>query len=171
MKSGEIVEFSSGLRGIALTLEADDAGIVSLGNINKEIDTRDSVRATGEVASVPVGDEFFGRVFACGGEPIDGGPPIKATETRRMETVAPGVIDRKSVHEALQTGIMVVDALVPIGRGQRELILGDRGTGKTAIALDAIVASRVTNDESDPSSMMKFIYCAIGQRRSAVVKI
>lgn len=160
LKAGEIVEFDSGLKGIALTLESDDAGIVSLGNINKEIDTKDSVRATGEVASVPVGDDYFGRVYNTLGEPIDGGPPIKAAERRLIETVAPGVVHRKSVHEALQTGIMVIDALVPIGRGQRELILGDRGTGKTAIALDAILASKATNDDNDPNTMMKFIYVA-----------
>jgi proton translocating ATP synthase F1 alpha subunit len=154
-----------------LTLEADDVGIVSLGNIDKEIDTRDSVRATGEVASVSVGDEFFGRVFNYNGDALDGGPPIKGVERRRIEAVAPGVVHRKSVHEALQTGIIVVDALVPIGRGQRELILGDRGTGKTAIAIDTIVASRVTNDESDPASLMKFIYVAAGQRKSSVVKL
>lgn len=142
LKSGEIVEFDSGSRGIVLYLETDRVSISSLGNIDKELDTSESVRATGVTASVPVGDDFFGRVTNALLEPIDGGPPIKAERHSSIEAVAPGVVHRKLVHEALQTGMMVIDALVPIGRGQRQLILGDRGTGKSAIALDTILANR-----------------------------
>lgn len=171
MKAGEIVEFDSGLRALAVTLEADDAGIVSLGNIDARIAAMDTVRSTGEIASVRVGDDFFGRVFNTTCEPLDGGPPIAGTGVRRLEEVAPGVTDRKSVHEALQTGILAVDALVPIGKGQRELIVGDRGTGKTAIALDAIVSARVEVDENDPATRMYYIYVATGQRKSATVQI
>lgn len=171
MKAGEIVHFDNGLKALAVTLEADDAAIISLGNIDKAIEAKATVRSSGQVASVPVGEEFFGRVVNTAGTPLDGGPPIKAAGTRGIEAVAPGVIQRKSVSEALQTGILAVDALVPIGKGQRELIVGDRGTGKTAIALDAIVSSRVNVDENDPSTRMYYIYVATGQRLSATVKL
>ena len=132
--------------------------------IDKELDTSESVRATGVTASVPVGDDFFGRVTNALLEPIDGGPPIKAERHSSIEAVAPGVVHRKLVHEALQTGMMVIDALVPIGRGQRQLILGDRGTGKSAIALDTILANRWLNEEADRHSMMYFVYVSNGQK-------
>ncbi|GJM17675.1 MAG: hypothetical protein DHS20C13_30020 [Thermodesulfobacteriota bacterium] len=138
VQAGEMVKFSSGIRGISLNLEADNVGIVVLGN-DREIQQGDIVMRTGLIVDVPVGEEMLGRVFDALGNPIDGKGPVKTTKRRKVEVKAPGIIPRKSVHEPMQTGLKAVDALVPIGRGQRELIIGDRQTGKTAIAIDAII--------------------------------
>ena len=159
--SGELVEFKSGLAGLALNLESDNVGVAVFGE-DFEIKEGDTVRRTGRIASVPVGEAMAGRVVDALGRPIDGGPAIPAAETRKIELKAPGIIERADVREPLQTGIKVIDALTPIGRGQRELIIGDRKTGKTALALDTIINQRGEN-------VMCF-YVAIGQKRSTVVQ-
>ena len=134
-----MVEFSSGVKGMALNLETDNVGIVVLGNNDRDIFEGDSVKRTGEVTNIPIGEEMLGRVINTLGEPIDGGPAIHTTQNKSVESKAPGIIVRKSVHEPMQTGLKSVDSLVPIGRGQRELIIGDRQTGKTAVAIDTIL--------------------------------
>ena len=138
VQAGEMVKFSSGISGISLNLEADNVGIVVLGN-DREIQEGDIVMRTGLIVDVPVGKEMLGRVLDALGNPIDGKGPINTKNRMKVEVKAPGIIPRKSVHEPMQTGIKAVDALVPIGRGQRELIIGDRQTGKTAIAIDTII--------------------------------
>src|SRR6476661_6349272 len=138
VQSGELVEFKSGVRGLVLNLEEDNVGIAVMGEY-RDIREGDTVKRTQQIASVPVGKGLLGRVVNALGEPVDGKGPIQSTEQRRLEIKAPGIVKRKSVHEPLQTGIKALDALVPIGRGQRELIIGDRQTGKTAIAIDAIL--------------------------------
>jgi len=138
VQAGEMVEFNSGVKGMALNLETDNVGIVILGN-DREIHEGDIVKRTGSIVDVPIGDGLLGRVLDPLGEPIDGLGPIVSNQRQRIELKAPGIIPRKSVHEPMQTGIKSVDALVPIGRGQRELIIGDRQTGKTAIAIDTII--------------------------------
>lgn len=138
VQAGEMVEFSSGIRGMALNLETDNVGIVVLGN-DRDIQEGDVVQRTGAIVDVPIGEEMLGRVFDALGNPIDGLGPVKATERKRVEIKAPGIIPRESVHEPMQTGLKSVDCLVPIGRGQRELIIGDRQTGKTAVAVDTII--------------------------------
>jgi F-type H+/Na+-transporting ATPase subunit alpha len=160
--SGELVEFPHDVKGLALNLEEDQVGVVLLGDANK-IKEGDVVRRTGQIMSVPVGNELIGRVVNALGEPIDGKGPLNATQVLPIERVAPGVIDRKSVHEPLQTGIKAIDAMIPVGRGQRELIIGDRQTGKTTIALDTIINQRGQN--------MICIYVAIGQKRSTVAQL
>jgi F-type H+/Na+-transporting ATPase subunit alpha len=157
--SGELVEFSNGVMGMALNLEESNVGIIILGPYT-EIREGDEVRRTGRIMEVPVGDELIGRVVNPLGQPIDGLGPINTTKTRPIEAVAPGVMARKSVHEPLQTGIKAIDALVPIGRGQRELIIGDRQTGKTSVAIDTILNQKGQN--------MICIYVAIGQKESTV---
>ena len=137
-QAGELVEFASGVKGLVLNLEEDNVGVAVMGPY-QDLREGDTVKRTKTIASVPVGKGLLGRVVNALGEPIDGKGPIQATETRRMEVKAPGIVQRKSVHEPLQTGIKALDALVPIGRGQRELIIGDRQTGKTAVAIDAII--------------------------------
>jgi F-type H+/Na+-transporting ATPase subunit alpha len=159
--SGELVEFREGLTGLALNLEADNVGVAVFGE-DFEIKEGNTVRRTGRIASVPVGDGLAGRVVDALGNAIDGGPAIPGTELRKIEVKAPGIIERADVREPLQTGIKVIDALTPIGRGQRELIIGDRKTGKTSIALDTIINQRGEN-------VMCF-YVAIGQKRSTVVQ-
>ncbi|HCK32002.1 MAG TPA: F0F1 ATP synthase subunit alpha, partial [Rhodospirillaceae bacterium] len=141
VQAGEMVEFPNGISGMALNLEADNVGVVIFGD-DREIKEGDIVRRTGKIVEVPVGDALLGRVVDGLGNPIDGKGPLKAKETRRVEVKAPGIIPRKSVHEPMATGIKAIDALVPIGRGQRELIIGDRQTGKTAMAIDAIIAQK-----------------------------
>ena len=157
--SGELVEFSNGVMGMAQNLEESNVGIVILGPYT-EIREGDEVRRTGRIMEVPVGEELIGRVVNPLGQPIDGKGPIETTKTRPIESAAPGVMDRKSVHEPLQTGIKAIDALVPIGRGQRELIIGDRQTGKTTVAIDTIL------NQADQN--MICIYVAIGQKDSTV---
>ena len=157
--SGELVEFSNGVMGMAENLEESNVGIVILGPYT-EITEGDEVRRTGRIMQVPVGEELLGRVVNPLGQPIDGKGPIETTKTRPIESPAPGVMDRKSVHEPLQTGIKAIDALVPIGRGQRELIIGDRQTGKTTVAIDTIINQK---DED-----MICIYVAIGQKESTI---
>ncbi|SDC03877.1 F-type H+-transporting ATPase subunit alpha [Terribacillus halophilus] len=157
--SGELIEFANGVMGLAQNLEESNVGVVILGEY-KGIREGDEVRRTGRIMQVPVGQELVGRVVNPLGQPIDGKGPIEASKTRPIESPAPGVMDRKSVHEPLQTGIKAIDALVPIGRGQRELIIGDRQTGKTSVAIDAIL------NQHDQD--MICIYVAIGQKESTV---
>src|SRR3954468_18083907 len=160
--AGELVEFKNGVRGLVLNLEEDNVGVAIMGDF-REIREGDQVRRTGQIASVPVGKGLLGRVVSALGEPVDGKGPIQATEQRRLEIKAPGIVKRKSVHEPLQTGIKALDALVPIGRGQRELIIGDRQTGKTAVAIDTIINQKGKN--------CFCIYVAIGQKQSTVAQV
>ncbi|WP_225411560.1 F0F1 ATP synthase subunit alpha [Stigmatella hybrida] len=162
VQAGELVEFSNGVRGLVLNLEEDNVGVAIMGDF-KDIREGDSVKRTAQIASVPVGKGLLGRVVNALGEPLDGKGPITAAETRRLEIKAPGIVKRKSVHEPLQTGIKALDALVPIGRGQRELIIGDRQTGKTAVAVDAIINQKGLN--------VYCIYVAIGQKQSTVAQV
>ena len=157
--AGELLEFSNGVMGLAQSLEENNVGIVILGPYT-DIREGDEVRRTGRIMEVPVGEELIGRVVNPLGQPVDGLGPINTTKTRPIEYLAPGVMDRKSVHEPLQTGIKAIDALVPIGRGQRELIIGDRQTGKTSVAIDTILNQKNQN--------MICIYVAIGQKESTV---
>jgi F-type H+-transporting ATPase subunit alpha len=160
--AGELVEFHGGLTGLALNLEEDNIGVAVFGE-DREIKEGDSARRTGRIASVPVGEALAGRVVDALGMPIDGGPAIQGAEMRKIEVKAPGIIERADVREPLQTGIKIIDALTPIGRGQRELIIGDRKTGKTSLAIDTIINQRGEN-------VMCF-YVAIGQKRSTVVQV
>ncbi len=162
VQAGEMVEFENGVRGIALNLGEDSVGVVIMGDYTG-IEEGQSVRSTGLIASVPVGDELVGRVVNALGEPIDGGPPITTDRRRNIERIAPGVVERKNVDTPLQTGIKAIDAMFPIGRGQRELIIGDRQTGKTAIALDTIINQRDTD--------VVCIYVAIGQKTSQIRQV
>jgi F-type H+-transporting ATPase subunit alpha len=161
-QSGELVEFFNGVKGLVLNLEEDNVGVAIMGDF-RQIREGDSVKRTGEIAQVPVGKALLGRVVDALGQPIDGKGPIASTEFRRIELKAPGIVKRKSVHEPMQTGLKALDALVPVGRGQRELIIGDRQTGKTAVALDAIINQRGQN--------MMCIYVAIGQKQSTVAQV
>ncbi|MCP3681507.1 MAG: F0F1 ATP synthase subunit alpha [bacterium] len=170
VQAGEMVEFSSGVKGMALNLETDNVGIVVLGN-DREIMEGDVVKRMGSIVDVPIGDEMLGRVLDALGNPIDGLGPINATERQRVELKAPGIIPRKSVHEPMQTGLKSVDSLVPIGRGQRELIIGDRQTGKTAIAVDTIINQKAGFESGDNTRSLYCIYVAIGQKRSTVSNI
>ena len=170
VQAGEMVEFSSGVKGMALNLETDNVGIVVLGN-DREIMEGDVVKRMGSIVDVPIGEEMLGRVLDALGNPIDGMGPIKSSKRQRVELKAPGIIPRKSVHEPMQTGLKSVDSLVPIGRGQRELIIGDRQTGKTAIAIDAIINQRPNFDTGDDKKRLYCIYVAIGQKRSTVSNI
>ena len=171
VRAGEMVEFPGGVKGMALNLETDNVGVVIFGD-DREIREGDTVKRTGEIVDVPVGKGLLGRVVNALGEPIDGKGPIDATERRRVEVKAPGIIPRKSVHEPMQTGIKAIDALVPIGRGQRELVIGDRQTGKTAVLIDAILNQKSVNDATDDESKKLYcIYVAVGQKRSTVARI
>jgi F-type H+-transporting ATPase subunit alpha len=173
VQAGEMVEFSNGVKGMALNLETDNVGIVVLGNNDRDIHEGDSVNRTGEIMSIPITEDMLGRVVDALGQPIDGGPPIHTDNKRKVEVKAPGIIPRKSVHEPMQTGLKAVDSLVPIGRGQRELIIGDRQTGKTAVAIDTILNQRRNNsaEGGDPNKMLYCVYVAIGQKRSTVANI
>jgi F-type H+-transporting ATPase subunit alpha len=166
----EMVEFSSGLKGMALNLEPDNVGVVVFGN-DKNIKEGDIVRRTGAIVDVPVGDELLGRVVDALGTPIDGKGPITAKRRQRVGVKAPGIIPRISVREPMLSGIKAVDSLVPIGRGQRELIIGDRQTGKTALAIDTIINQKRFNDAGDEKKKLYCIYVAIGQKRSTVAQI
>ncbi|ESQ74922.1 F0F1 ATP synthase subunit alpha [Asticcacaulis sp. AC402] len=171
VQAGEMVLFpKAGVKGMALNLEKDNVGIVIFGE-DREIGEGDEVRRLGEIVDVPVGKGLLGRVVNPLGEPIDGKGPIVATERRRVDVKAPGIIPRKSVHEPVQTGIKAIDTLIPVGRGQRELIIGDRQTGKTAVAIDAILNQKSVNAGDDEKAKLYCIYVAIGQKRSTVARI
>ena len=170
VQAGEMVEFPGGIRGMALNLETDNVGIVIFGE-DRDIKEGDIVKRTGTIVDVPVGKGLLGRVVDPLGNPIDGKGPIESTERRRVEVKAPSIIPRRSVHEPVQTGLKALDALVPIGRGQRELIIGDRQTGKTAIAIDTILNQKTVNAGDDESRKLYCIYVAIGQKRSTVAQI
>lgn len=170
VQAGEMVEFPGGLRGMTLNLEVDNVGVVIFGD-DREIKEGDTVKRTGAIVEVPSGRGLLGRVVDGLGNPIDGKGPLKDVKQTRVEVKAPGIIPRKSVHEPLQTGLKSIDSLVPIGRGQRELIIGDRQTGKTAVAIDAIINQRVTHKSKDESEKMYCVYVAIGQKRSTVAQI
>ena len=170
VQAGEMVEFPGGIRGMALNLETDNVGIVIFGE-DRDIKEGDIVKRTGTIVDVPVGKGLLGRVVDPLGNPIDGKGPIESTERRRVEVKAPSIIPRRSVHEPVQTGLKALDALVPIGRGQRELIIGDRQTGKTAVAIDTIINQKQVNAGDDESRKLYCIYVAIGQKRSTVAQI
>ena len=170
VQAGEMVEFESGVRGMALNLESDNVGVVIFGS-DREIKEGQTVKRTGAIVDVPVGKELLGRVVDALGNPIDGKGPIKTTQRARVDVKAPGIIPRKSVHEPMATGLKAIDALIPIGRGQRELIIGDRQTGKTAVALDTILNQKSLNGEGAPESQKLYcVYVAVGQKRSTVAQ-
>ncbi|MBN9444545.1 MAG: F0F1 ATP synthase subunit alpha [Bosea sp.] len=170
VQAGEMVEFESGVRGMALNLESDNVGVVIFGS-DREIKEGQTVKRTGAIVDVPVGKELLGRVVDALGNPIDGKGPIKAKTRARVDVKAPGIIPRKSVHEPMATGLKAIDALIPIGRGQRELIIGDRQTGKTAVALDTILNQKSLNAEGAPESQKLYcVYVAVGQKRSTVAQ-
>ncbi|UWQ22490.1 F0F1 ATP synthase subunit alpha [Jannaschia sp. W003] len=172
VQAGEMVEFPGGIQGMALNLESDNVGVVIFGS-DRDIAEGDTVKRTNSIVSVPAGDALLGRVVDGLGQPIDGKGPINTTETRVADSKAPGIIPRKSVHEPMATGLKSVDAMIPIGRGQRELIIGDRQTGKTAVALDAILNQKVYNERAgdDESKKLYCVYVAIGQKRSTVAQL
>jgi len=170
IQAEEMVEFSSGLKGMALNLEPDNVGVVVFGN-DKLIKEGDVVKRTGAIVDVPVGAELLGRVVDALGNPIDGAGPLGTAIRQRVGIKAPGIIPRQSVREPMQTGIKAVDSLVPIGRGQRELIIGDRQTGKTAVAIDTIINQKRFNDGTEDKKKLMCIYVAIGQKRSTVAQI
>ena len=172
VQAGEMLEFPNGVQGMALNLETDNVGIVIFGD-DREIKEGDTVKRTGSIVDVPVGKGLLGRVVDPLGNPIDGKGPIEATERRRVEVKAPGIMPRQGVHEPMQTGLKAIDSLIPVGRGQRELIIGDRQTGKTAIAIDAFINQKSVNDAAgdDDSKKLYCIYVAVGQKRSTVAQI
>jgi F-type H+-transporting ATPase subunit alpha len=169
VQAGEMVEFDGGIRGMALNLEVDNVGIVIFGS-DREIGEGDTVKRTGAIVEVPVGKGLLGRVVDALGNPLDGKGPIEAEERRRVDVKAPGIIPRQSVHEPMATGLKAIDALIPIGRGQRELIIGDRQTGKSAIILDTILNQKPAFDANDEAKKLYCIYVAVGQKRSTVVQ-
>ena len=168
-QAGEMVEFESGVRGMALNLESDNVGVVIFGP-DREIKEGQTVKRTGAIVDVPVGKGLLGRVVDALGNPIDGKGPIEAADRARVDVKAPGIIPRKSVDEPMATGLKAIDALIPIGRGQRELIIGDRQTGKTAVALDAILNQKALNQGDDESKKLYCVYVAVGQKRSTVAQ-
>ena len=170
VQAGEMVEFPGGIKGMALNLEMDNVGVSIFGD-DTGIKEGDTVKRTGEIVDVPVGKELLGRVVDGLGNPIDGKGPIQSSEKRRIELKAPGIIPRQSVSEPMQTGIKALDALVPVGRGQRELIIGDRQTGKTAVAIDTILNQKSVNQSENEKEKLYCIYVAIGQKRSTVAQI
>ncbi len=170
VQAGEMVEFSNGVKGMALNLEADNVGVVIFGS-DSEIKEGDQVKRTQTIVDVPVGKGLLGRVVDALGNPIDGKGPIKADKRMRVEVKAPGIIPRQSVNEPVQTGLKALDALVPVGRGQRELIIGDRQTGKTAVAIDTFINQKGPNAGTDESKKLYCIYVAVGQKRSTVAQI
>ena len=172
VQAGEMVEFPGGIRGMALNLESDNVGVVIFGS-DRDIKEGDTVKRTNAIVDVPVGPELLGRVVDGLGNPLDGKGPIKSKKRSTADVKAPGIIPRKSVHEPMATGLKSVDALIPIGRGQRELIIGDRQTGKTAVALDAILNQKAYNDAAgkDESKKLYCIYVAVGQKRSTVAQL
>ncbi|MCW4461382.1 F0F1 ATP synthase subunit alpha [Sphingomonas sp. BT-65] len=170
VQAGEMVEFANGVQGMALNLEADNVGIVIFGS-DSEIKEGDVVKRTGTIVDVPVGKGLLGRVVDGLGNPIDGKGPIVSDQRSRVEVKAPGIIPRKSVHEPVQTGLKAIDALVPVGRGQRELIIGDRQTGKSAVAIDTFINQKTINAGDDESKKLYCVYVAIGQKRSTVAQL
>ena len=173
VQAGEMVEFPGGIKGMALNLETDNVGVVIFGN-DRTIKEGDTVKRTRAIVDVPVGKALLGRVVDALGNPIDGKGPLDAAgiaERRRVDVKAPGIIPRKSVHEPVQTGLKAIDSLIPIGRGQRELIIGDRQTGKTAVAVDTIINQKPINKSNDESAKLYCIYVAIGQKRSTVAQL
>src|SRR6188472_4214207 len=170
VQAGEMVEFANGVQGMALNLEADNVGVVIFGS-DAEIKEGDSVKRTGTIVDVPVGKGLLGRVVDALGNPIDGKGPIVAEKPSRVEVKAPGIIPRQSVNEPVQTGLKALDALVPVGRGQRELIIGDRQTGKTAVAIDTFINQKQANAGNDECKKLSCIYVAVGQKRSTVAQL
>ena len=170
VQAGEMVEFPGGIKGMALNLEVDNVGIVIFGD-DRNIKEGDTVKRTGDIVDVPVGKNLLGRVVDALGNPIDGKGPIVTDDRARVEVKAPGIIPRKSVHEPVQTGLKAIDALIPVGRGQRELIIGDRQTGKTAVIIDTIINQRTVNESDDEQEKLYCIYVAIGQKRSTVAQL
>ncbi|MBO6949036.1 MAG: F0F1 ATP synthase subunit alpha [Rhodospirillales bacterium] len=171
VQAGELVEFPGGIKGMALNLETDNVGIVIFGD-DRTIKEGDTVKRTGDIVDVPVGKELLGRVVDALGNPIDGKGEIGAKERALVEVKAPGIIPRKSVHEPMQTGLKAIDSLIPVGRGQRELIIGDRQTGKTAVIIDTILNQKSVNDATDDESKKLYcIYVAVGQKRSTVAQL
>ncbi|MDE0942484.1 MAG: F0F1 ATP synthase subunit alpha, partial [Alphaproteobacteria bacterium] len=170
VQAGEMVEFPGGTKGMALNLESDNVGVVIFGS-DAAISEGDTVKRTGEIVDVPVGKGLLGRVVDALGNPIDGKGPIESDERRLVDVKAPGIIPRKSVHEPMQTGLKALDSLVPVGRGQRELIIGDRQTGKTAVAIDTFINQKAINQGDDESKKLYCIYVAVGQKRSSVAQI
>ncbi|HEX2017839.1 MAG TPA: F0F1 ATP synthase subunit alpha [Aurantimonas sp.] len=168
-QAGEMVEFPGGIQGMALNLESDNVGVVIFGS-DQDIKEGDTVKRTGAIVEVPVGKGLLGRVVDGLGNPIDGKGPIESTERRRVDVKAPGIIPRKSVHEPMSTGLKAIDALIPIGRGQRELVIGDRQTGKTAILLDTFLNQKPAHDENRENDKLYCIYVAVGQKRSTVAQ-
>ena len=170
VQAGEMVEFANGVKGMALNLESDNVGVVIFGE-DREIKEGDTVKRTKAIVDVPVGKGLLGRVVDPLGNPIDGKGPIESSERRLVDVKAPGILPRKSVHEPVQTGIKAIDAMIPVGRGQRELVIGDRQTGKTAICIDAILNQKAANQGTDESKKLYCVYVAIGQKRSTVAQI
>ncbi|MEM8840015.1 MAG: F0F1 ATP synthase subunit alpha, partial [Pseudomonadota bacterium] len=169
VQAGEMVEFPGGIRGMALNLENDNVGVVIFGS-DRDIKEGDTVKRTGAIVDVPVGKGLLGRVVDALGNPIDGKGPIEADARSRVDVKAPGIIPRKSVHEPMSTGLKAIDALIPVGRGQRELVIGDRQTGKTAIILDTFLNQKPLNAGDDESKKLYCIYVAVGQKRSTVAQ-
>jgi len=170
VQAEELVEFASGVKGMCMNLEAGQVGVVLFGS-DRLVREGETVKRTGEIVDVPVGPEMLGRVVDALGNPIDGKGPIKTTEKRRSQLKAPGILPRQSVNQPVQTGLKSVDAMVPIGRGQRELIIGDRQTGKTAVALDAMLNQKRWNDANDETKKLYCVYVAVGQKRSTVAQL
>ena len=170
VQAGEMVEFPGGIKGMALNLETDNVGVVIFGD-DRSIREGDTVKRTGAIVDVPVGKGLLGRVVDALGNPIDGKGPIEADSRQRVEVKAPGIIPRKSVHEPVQTGLKAIDSLIPVGRGQRERIIGDRQTGKTAVIIDTILNQKAVNDSGDESEKLYCVYVACGQKRSTVAQL
>ena len=171
VQAGELVEFENGMKGMALNLETDSVGVVIFGS-DREVREGETVKRTNRIVDVPAGKGMLGRVVDALGNPIDGKGPLKNTKPTRLEVKAPGIIARKSVHEPMSTGIKAIDTLIPIGRGQRELIIGDRQTGKTTICIDTIINQKAINDAAASDKEKLFcVYVAIGQKRSTVAQV
>ena len=170
VQAGEMVEFPGGIKGMALNLETDNVGVVIFGD-DRNIREGDTVKRTGAIVDVPVGKGLLGRVVDALGSPIDGKGPIEDAERMRVEVKAPGIIPRKSVHEPVQTGLKAIDSLIPVGRGQRELIIGDRQTGKTAVIIDTILNQKAVNEGDNESEKLYCVYVAVGQKRSTVAQL
>ena len=171
VQAEELVEFASGVKGMCMNLEAGQVGIVLFGS-DRLVKEGETVKRTGEIVDIPVGMGLLGRVVDALGNPIDGKGPIKSSKRSRAQLKAPGILPRQSVSQPVQTGLKSVDAMVPIGRGQRELIIGDRQTGKTAVALDAMLnQKRWNNTSSDESKKLYCVYVAVGQKRSTVAQL
>ena len=170
VQAGELVEFPGGITGMALNLETDNVGVVIFGD-DRGVKEGDTVKRTGSIVDVPIGKELLGRVVDALGNPIDGKGPIKAKKRARVDVKAPGIMPRKSVHEPMSTGLKAIDALIPVGRGQRELVIGDRQTGKTAILLDTILNQKSVHDSGKESDKLYCVYVAIGQKRSTVAQL